>query len=508
MQPDVAAWASLVERNRAKLATWDFEIAGEPVGEFRALARSEFLAGAREFSSRLGVPVRPPQAVDAPIVATGHQPDFYHPGIWVKCFLLQHLADECGATPVDVVVDSDGFGVLAVTSPCMRPEISRCRQYLAVGKNDGYYAGAPAPNERAVSQFCAAVDDALSTLPAPAVSRHFREFCGALRSACADAGDLAESLVFARRRYERTAGTDYLELPVTHLITGDAFRRFVAMLVLDAERFARAVNEELDGYRAVSGTRSMAQPFPNLAVEDGTIELPLWHLDGGVRRAVRVCTSHGERVLAADGDIIAHLSGDADAVVSVLESSGITLAPKAITLTMFLRMFVCDLFIHGVGGGRYDRVTDGVIRRYFGVEPPELAVASLTLYLPIGAHLVTDEEIARASERLNRLAHNPDALIGDVDFKDSRERERATELAAEKAELVREMAEPGADKKALGARIRSVNKELASLLEPVREQLAEELRRLRVQRDAADVLTDRTYPFCFWDPAEVADKVL
>jgi len=26
-------------------------------------------------------------------------------------------------------------------------------------------------------------------------------------------------------------------------------------------------------------------------------------------------------------------------------------------------------------------------------------------------------------------------------------------------------------------------------------------------QQAADVLTDRTYPYCLWDPLEVADKV-
>ena len=42
-----------------------------------------------------------------------------------------------------------------------------------------------------------------------------------------------------------------------------------------------------------------------------------------------------------------------------LQASGTPIAPKALALTLFARMFVCDLFIHGVGGGRYDRVTDG-----------------------------------------------------------------------------------------------------------------------------------------------------
>ena len=51
-------------------------------------------------------------------MATGHQPELYHPGVWIKDFLLQRLAEETGATALDVVVDSDGFETVAVTSPC------------------------------------------------------------------------------------------------------------------------------------------------------------------------------------------------------------------------------------------------------------------------------------------------------------------------------------------------------------------------------------------------------
>ena len=29
-----------------------------------------------------------------------------------------------------------------------------------------------------------------------------------------------------------------------------------------------------------------------------------------------------------------------------------------------------DLFIHGIGGAKYDELTDEIIRRFFGIEPP------------------------------------------------------------------------------------------------------------------------------------------
>ena len=37
----------------------------------------------------------------------------------------------------------------------------------------------------------------------------------------------------------------------------------------------------------------------------------------------------------------------------------------------------------------------------------------------------------------------------------------------------------------------------------VRRQTLDQLKQLR---EASDILTDRTYPFCFWSPEEIADK--
>jgi hypothetical protein len=438
---------------------------------------------------------------------TGHQPELFHPGVWVKYFLLQRIAEELGATAVDVVVDSDGYDTLAMTAPCMAPEVRRCRQYLAIGSTDSCYACSSVPSSSDLDQFCSAGDQLLSTLPAPSVRRHFREFCAGLRSAAHDAVNLSELLTFARRRYEAAAGTDYLELPVTHLVRGEAYARFVADIALDAHRFTTAYNGELTEYRALSRTRSAAQPFPDLTVSVSRYELPFWGLKGARRETIWAEVTNDSVRLVAGEEVVAVLPPDGASAARLIQESGVLIAPKAVALTMFLRLFCCDLFIHGVGGGRYDAVTDGICRRYYRIEPPPFAVASLTMYLPLGAHAVTDEEIAAAKERLNRLEHNPNALLGEVEFDEEAEREEARALAAEKKSLIEQIALPDADKKHLGGRIREVNARLAELLAPLKAEYEAELAALEAQMKAQEVFTDRGYPFCYWSPEEVADKV-
>jgi hypothetical protein len=425
--------------------------------------------------------------------------------VWIKDFLLQRFADETGAAALDLVVDSDGFDVVGIHAPCLRPEVRVCRAYLAVGTSDGCYGCTPVPSVAEIDTFCTAAAEHLATLPAPAIARHFERYCGHLRDTAAVARDLAELVTFSRRRYEASAGTDYLELPVTSMAGSRAFATFAVHLGLDARAFAGAYNASLADYRERTGTRNAAQPFPDLTLEDDVVELPLWLLLDGHRRTVWARTGR-DPALVVDGEVVCDLTLDPAMSVDRLLATGVVLAPKALALTLFTRTLVADLFIHGVGGGRYDQVTDEVIRRYFGVEPPPFVVASMTMYLPLGARVVRDEEVEALSMALNRLRHNPDQMLDEVEFETSASRARAVVLAQEKRTLVAAIAAPAADKKSVGARIREVNSMLAELMAPIEAEMRDELDQLVRLREASDVLTDRTYPFCFWDPSEVADK--
>jgi hypothetical protein len=506
--PPAEEWADTALSNAADAAAWEFEVAGRSVRDLRHMARAEALARGAAFSARLGVPVREPLGPESPIVVTGHQPELYHPGVWVKAFLLERVAGQAAASAIDLVVDSDSFESVSMHAPCLKPCVQRCTEVLAAGGPETCFACAPVPSASEIADFCRAGDGALATLRSPAIRRHFSAFCELLAESAGDARNLAELVTFARRRYEAPANTGYLELPVSSLAESEAFAAFVVDLAANAERFVAAYNGELDEYRAVTKTRSTAQPFPNLETKDGRVELPLWSLAERHRATVWVEPgADGGFVLLADGVPVVSAPAEPEAAIRALLSAGCALAPKALSLTLFCRVFVADLFIHGVGGARYDRVTDGVIRRFYGVEPPAFAVASLTMYLPLGVHLVTEEELAEATERVNRFEHNPDSLLDQVDFDAAGERVAAVTLGEEKAALVTAIAAPDADRKVLGARIRAINGELRNLLAPYGEELRSVLERLKAEQSVAEVLTDRTYPFCFWSAEEVADKV-
>ena len=503
--PPFDRWEALADANRESAEGWRFEIAGVPASELRSQARSEVLeAAARATASMDGRATRE-RAPTAPIVLTGHQPLLYHPGVWAKVFAADALASRVGGTAVECVVDSDAVDRIALTAPCADPP-RRCAVDLAVGREGAYFGALPAPGPADLAAFREKGLSLLRTLGAPDVESRFDRFCGHLHGLRADAPDVAWLVTAARRAYEEPAGMCYMALPVTAEGRLPSFLRFSGHLALDAARFRAEHNAVLGEFRGERGIRSAVRPFRDLGDDGELVELPLWHLDGSSRASVWADGSGTERRVVARGETIATISDRHDPAESLGAAVG-TFAPRAVALTLFNRLLVADLFVHGAGGASYDMATDALIRRYFAIEPPTFAATTLTMRLPLELPEASSEDTALLRQRLHRLAHNPDSMIDEADLAPGL-KDRAGRLAAEKASLIEAISAGGADKRAIGSRIREVNEELAALLGPLAVRAREELDRLERGSAGATVLADRTYPFCLWDPIDVRAAAL
>ena len=76
------------------------------------------------------------------------------------------------------------------------------------------------------------------------------------------------------------------------------------------------------------------------------------------------------------------------------------LAHRALTTTMFSRFLLGDLFIHGIGGAKYDELGDEIARRFFGIEPPGFLTVSMTLWLGLPCDPATPDDLAGDRARL------------------------------------------------------------------------------------------------------------
>lgn len=367
----------LVRQNRKLLSRDDVRVGGLPLNEFRKQARAEVLGLFPSPTRGEGLGVK--GSNDAPLLVTGHQPELSHPGVWVKNFALNGLARRLGGIPLHLIVDNDTMKSATITFPIWdewKPESVR----LKSAAYDEFDVEQPwetrgVRDSGQWNVFVQRVADAAKGWGYEPI------LCSPLPRGSGAAGELAGTwshrFTTLRRRFEHHWGCDNRELPVSILSQTDSFRRFVRHIADDADCFRNAYNISVHQYRRTYSLRSRSHPVPDLAKH----ELPFWVVDSSRRRAAT----------AAD--------------------TGLLLRPRALTLTLFARLCLGDFFLHGIGGGKYDEVTDALLRDYFGIEPPRYQVLSATLHLPLKTFRSTHDDVHRLHRRRRDLDWNPERFI-------------------------------------------------------------------------------------------------
>jgi hypothetical protein len=165
--------------------------------------------------------------------------------------------------------------------------------------------------------------------------------------------------------------------------------------------------------------------------------VPFWldsFSDGSRNRAMVERRPQGFALRSASGDEFP-LQPSSQAVALVprladwLRQHNLRLAPRALTMTMVARLLLADQFVHGIGGGRYDEVTDKLIARHFRHVPPRFSVTTATLYFPdaVGRSRVCTPCVAHEGHRLRHrvLGEEKDKLIAAITAAPRRSLERS-----------------------------------------------------------------------------------
>jgi len=300
---------------------------------------------------------------------------------------------------------------------------------------------------------------------------------------------LGEAVSRARRGWERKWGATNFELPVSRLAGTRAFAGFVQTILNDLPRFADSYNAAIRAYRAANHLRSTHHPAPELARRQDWIEAPfwVWRSDSPRRAKLFACRAEGGIELRAGDRPLGRVPADGDSFHSVwgrMLAAGCKVRPRALTLTLFTRLGFADGFIHGIGGGKYDEVTDDIIRRFFHVDPPGYAVVSATVRLPIRRFPATPEALHRAERRVRDLDWNPQR------FPEAR---RLSELVAEKARLIAAEPTTRAERRTWFRQLQRVTRELRPAVADQVEKSFHEVDRLRAELAANEILGSREY---------------
>jgi hypothetical protein len=522
IDPNWSAIPRLIEINRSAAATYaSVSIAGESLSSLAANARARLLDEAFAYTSTYRNAARP--SSDRLLLA-GHQPELFHVGVWAKNFVLARLARETRSAAVNLVIDGD-----TLKSPSIRvPTDSLAEPRVENVPFDAATDEIPW-EERGV------VDSALFESFGRRAAETIRPFIAApllnrvwpkIVAATNRTGRIGLGIAQARHELEGEWGLDTLEYPQSLLCDTPEFRRFTWHLLIELPRFVEIHNRTLVEYRTQENIRSSHHPVPALETSGEWLEAPLWiwTSDAPHRRRPLVRRVGDELELTDRANVTFRLpvsGGDAPrkAIKILAEQTlrGVKLRSRALITTMYARLVLSDLFIHGIGGGKYDELTDLLIARFFEVEPPGYVVATATRRLPItvaaGANLTGQElpDVATVRHKLWELSHHPERSIdlaslppGEVASRVAAMIERKHALtAANLAPLP-----PGQSARERCHAIRNLNAELKEFVGGERQRWTRSLAEAQGRERAQAILGSREYGAFLFPDEDVRNFLL
>jgi hypothetical protein len=426
---------------------------------------------------------------DRAIVMSGHQADLWHCGILAKWFAMHPIASRASAHAAWIVVDHDTNDPTSIAYPS-RGEQGPVRAAWKWG-GESAVGESLLPTRLRASRTLKNMPSA-ELFWSPTVHDAMERAHTALH-ASANASDLAEQLTRAGQQ---------LLAPVTRATPSIVMARRIGATPV----FRSLVRTMLkDPVACVEAYNAAAVSFPKAGIRSleckaDRVELPLW----SIQRSRRP-------LFAADRDCSGQDLGPED-----------SLAPRALMLSAVLRLAVCDLFIHGMGGGEYDKVTDAWLSGWLTessrgrtAADPELrslldqrlsrgaAVMAPSMVVSATVRLAFPEVVVPTPEEIDRtiwLAHaGRHRLLGEPDASLDAARKRALVAAVDAAR--RDSAgvlKPRRERRAALTAYRELHAALAASRAEHASALAELDRNAaaaRAARGIASIVHDRTWSF-------------
>src|SRR3972149_3540387 len=556
LEPAIEHIPELALENRCKISGYKFEINGVPFQILRDKSRMEILRKAVYYTSGIKSLLRKdpsgPYLYDRnnmkkdtplqvaqdklcvneltldyetikkiPIIQTGHEPILYHPGIWIKNHLAHYLVKKLGGISVNMIVDNDACNMGFMYVPILS-EISTSVGKVAFVKNKDHVACEEIVFDdfEPILQFKEEVIDLLSKNilreDIKTIIEDMQDMFGQFINRIGEyyqqgCSDMVGLLTAARKSLEEDFGIENPEVPVSWMCNTDGFYHFVLHILYEAERFTKIYNGKLAEYRNIHKIRSMANPLPDLKILRNLIELPFWVWKAEGQRAKCYRMNEGEDIKITDGaDILLILKKSEGAMenlssLKVLMETGIKIRPRAITTTMFSRLFFSDVFIHGIGGAKYDTITDEIIKEFFGIDPPGFVTISATLYLPLDTYDSDERELYDIQRSIDDMRYNPERYAPQK----TRNEPEFMNQVKEKQRLLKIMGVSNADvKRRYFRRIKELNKLMLFQIDTELQKKQRKINTIRNKLAYNEFVRFREYPICLYPTKMLKDYLL
>jgi hypothetical protein len=435
------------------------------------------------------------------IIVTGHQPTWHHCGILAKNLATAQCAKNVSGCAVHLVLDHDVCDS-AMLFPRQTSDGSWHFESLELESNQNPIPLEFRPPPQA-TKIQALIDKVTGT--------NQNHFCTQLWSKNAKyrllrahhLRNIADFITGSQAMLNSALGLNITYLPVSLLAQSNAFLHFVDSIITDAAHFANSYNKAISHQTKHQG-QNLPKTAPPLTMNTAKpmTELPFWLFSPQGRRTSLFATSNNSGQIAigtASTQLTnlhaKYLNGKTDSLRNSLVESGYRLRPKAVSLTLFARLYLADLFVHGIGGACYEHVTDHILQYYYRIERTRFAVATATAHLPLSDRAgIAPQTISQLKQKIRNVKYSPEKFIQAALHR----QEPVKSLIKTKNKLIettKNRSLPTDTKKLAWGSISQVNKELSKYTEASHRNLKESLKSAEYKQKSSRVLNYREYFF-------------
>ena len=523
--PELDSLGPSILENRRQFESSSCRWLDIPLTKIRTWAQNDTLQLATDFTRRywssesscesiLSGARSPKSASICPLILSGHQPELFHPGVWFKNFLLSSLAKQHSGIGVNILVDHDLSRNFALQVPSITDNGQLTKEQVSI---DDEWHGKPweltwPKDISRWKDFLASIVMKLQTVGNldPLIVKLWPNVIHALEQG----KPVGEVLASARHIFELSNGLQTLELPFSQLASERSFACFAGEILSRIETVHDVYNSARNDYRSHHGIKNHLQPIPELGRDKDWFETPFWIYSATdpMRRPLWVCRKSGQLRLSDRRNWTIDFPETKEfepwfTQWKKLLDSKFYVRPRALTTTMFLRLAVGDLFIHGIGGGKYDQMTDRIIESLWPICSPKYLVATATLYLPIkmDGRATLNESQPAERDVLQKIRHwrfTPERLLNGVE-----ESTKVHSLLCEKESLLAKIP-LRTEKIAWHRELQNLNSRLRQHCQESEESLSHQLRNAIIFDRNQAILASREFSISIFPSTSIVMNLL
>jgi len=425
------------------------------------------------------------------VIATGHQPVFYYPGIIFKNYFVSKTAKELNGVPLNFIVDTD-IANINVPVPGKHNE-NYYKKYVKIENPEKLCYALFKPHRDIVKNFFVDIEKIVKTLNRKEILRSFRNYTKQFFFFYDKNKNFVDTNILLRQQFEKLHKFPVMDLKFSSIAKSTPFYNFVYLIIKKIEEFIEIYN---NGVKLnIKKKRYVYQPVKLLHIEKNIYELPFWYVDKKRHRLFIEKKNHKLRFLTENNVVLIEINiqNKIDSEIINIIRKKILIFPKAVILTMIARLFFCDLFIHGTGGAVYDRITDYILKNFFKLkEDLKYLIVTGNIYLPFEIDIQNIEQKYNEKKKwLNEVKYHPEKFM---------DKKLAEYYITEKQKLldILNNTKDTAKRKEIHNKIKAIHQEMTGFFKRRIELTEEDIKEYEKILKQKDVFLEREYPYFFY----------